>query len=188
MPMSVRTADERDGLGEAAFLKIDRCAGPAFLGALLLVNARGEPVEFTYSRIETPFSELWRADDLRRFATRQLAVALLSHCPRVPRVLLCLADEVDRDLFEREVEVSVPVCRMARAKHPASATAAPGHSMPPAASAEPFWISEAPAADSDVTRLLHELSSRGLTVEPFDRASRGLREVYEESPSAGKAP
>lgn len=118
MPIPFRTAaaDDLDALGEAGFPRIEYCAaGPSYLGALLLVNARGEPVEFTYSRVETPFAVLWRLDDVRRFAARTLTVSLLSRCPRVPRLLLCLAEDVERELFEQDVQLSVPTCRVARA-------------------------------------------------------------------------
>lgn len=189
MPIPFRTAaaeDELDALGEAGFLKIDYCAvGPSYLGALLLVNARGEPVEFTYSRVETPFAVLWRPDDVRRFAARTLAVSLLSLCPRVPRLLLCLAEEVERELFEQDVQLSVPTCRVARA---VGATPVTNRAAlaPPAPTADLFWLSGTPPAESEPARLLHELTRRGFDIEPFDRASRGLREVY-GSPAGGDA-
>jgi hypothetical protein len=41
-----------------------------------------------------------------------------------------------------------------------------------------FWFPGKPAEDSIELRLLRLLTSRGLLLEPFERASIGLREVY----------
>ena len=55
MPIPYRDADDLDELGTVGYLKIEPVAGgPGYLGALFLLNARGEPLEFTYNRIDTP--------------------------------------------------------------------------------------------------------------------------------------
>src|ERR1051325_11650422 len=54
VPIPFRDQDERDEWGTAAYLRLtldpDR---PGYRGALFQINARGEPVEFTYNRVET---------------------------------------------------------------------------------------------------------------------------------------
>lgn len=185
MPIPYREADGVEELGEAAFLKIDPSpTGQGYVGALFLINARGEPVEFTYSRVEVPHAVLWQAGDARRFAARKLAASLLSLCPRVPRVLLCLAEDVERELFLRDVQLSLAVCLVAPAAESGAPTASSEIEGPPTPrAADVFWLSERPAEVSNAMRLLHELTSRSLVLEPFGRASRGLREVY--GPVAG---
>ena len=180
MPIPFREADGEDELGEAGFFKIDRYAGGStYLGALLLINARGEPIEFTYGRVDVPHDVLWRPIDARRFAARKLAVSLLSMCPKVPRVLLCLAEDVERELFSRDVQLSLPVGLVAPAVGAGPSNANTDFDPPSAAyAADLFWVPDRPAEDSSAVRLLHELTSRSLVVEPFGRASRGLREVY----------
>lgn len=185
MPIPFHEADGTEAFGEAAFLKIDHSpAGTHYAAGLLLINALGEPIEFTYGRIDVPYETLWRRSDARRFAARRLAVSLLSLCPRVPLLLLCLDDEVERDLFSTEVQLSVPVCIVTRTAEDelraditglgvSETTRAPGL----------FWISAPPAEDSRAARLMRELTLRSLVVEPFERATRGLREVY--APVAG---
>ena len=42
----------------------------------------------------------------------------------------------------------------------------------------PRWVSGRPQHDLIERRLLYELTSRGLLVEPFERAAIGRREVY----------
>jgi len=74
VPVPFRDEADPDRFGSAAFLRIVPADdGDAVLGALFLVNARGEPVEFTYNRLEIVQRFLWRADDLRRHAARRLA-------------------------------------------------------------------------------------------------------------------
>src|SRR2546422_1064304 len=116
MPIPYRDADDLDELGTAGYLKIEPTAnGSGYLGALFLINARGEPVEFTYNRIDTPHTFLWRQDDLRRHATRKLTASLFSLCPKTPRLLPCLAKEIGSELFCQDLQISIPVCRIAPA-------------------------------------------------------------------------
>jgi hypothetical protein len=167
-------------LGPAAFLKFEPgSSGSELLAALFLVSARGEPIEFAYNRIETPHTFLWRPTDLRRHVERKLTASLLDSCERTPSILLCLADEVGSELFCQDIHVSVPVGRIG---DPLQAT--------PHAAAEfrelldelpnlhVFWYPSSPAADSVERRLFANLASHGLLLEPFERASLGLREVY----------
>ena len=57
MPVPFRDDAEIKALGLAAYLKMER-DGSGYRGALFLVNARGEPVEFTYTRVEIPHTFL----------------------------------------------------------------------------------------------------------------------------------
>ena len=181
MPIPFRDADEIEELGHAAYLRIVAMPdGSGRLGALFTVNARGEPVEFTYNRIDTPHAFLWRADDVLRFAARKLTASLLELCPEAPRLILCRAEEVGSEVFGREIRVSVPVCRVAPTVKPASHWAS---EAPDAIEADEllnlFWIPAKPPDDAPERRLLNELVARGLALEPFDRALRGLSEAYQ---------
>ncbi len=180
MPVPFRDAEDVEELGSAGFLKIDLALETgSCTGALFLINARGEPLEFTYNRIETPHTFLWRQEDIRRHAARKLTVSLLSTCQRVPRLIMCLADEVHNELFGNEIHLSIPVCRIAS---PMQAT--PHSSLEvqdEAEGPEPlhlFWFPGKPSDESIEHRLLSRLATRGLLLEPFERALVGLREVY----------
>jgi len=187
MPVPYRDADELEELGTAAYLKIEPSSiSSGYLGALFLINARGEPVEFTYNRIETPHTFLWRQDDIRQYATRKLTTSLLSLCPKTPRLILCLAEEVASELFCQEIQVSIPVCRLAPAM---KATPYSGRerqqTLQAPESMNLFWFPGKPQDDSIELQLLRELTSRGLLLESFERASIGLREVYRPKDSRG---
>jgi len=180
MPIPYRDADELEELGTAGYLKIEPlAAGSGFIGALFLINARGEPIEFTYNRIETPHTFLWRQDDIRRHAARRLTASLLSLCPRTPRLILCLAEEVGSELFCQDIHIAITVCRIAPAIKAISYSGA--EIQDTIESAEPmnlFWYPSKPPEESIESKLLRELTIRGLLIEPFSRASIGLQEVY----------
>jgi hypothetical protein len=180
MPIPYRDADELEELGTAGYLKIEPLsAASGFLGALFLINARGEPIEFTYNRIETPHTFLWRQEDILRHAARRLTASLLSLCPRTPRLILCLAEEVGSELFCQDIQVAIPVCRIASAIKAVSYSGA--EIQDNIESSEPmnlFWYPGKPSEDSLESKLLHELTHRGLLTEPFSRAAIGLKEVF----------
>jgi hypothetical protein len=180
VPIPFQDPADVETLGAAGFLKLlPSVSTTGYCGALFLINARGEPLEFAYNRVEIPNTFLWRKADLRRHAERRLITSLFSVCGRTPRLLLCLAQEVDGELFSQEVRVSLPVGRIS----PALQTTAQAdiEEAGTAEAPEPlhlFWFPQAPAEGSEERRLLEHLRSHGLLLEPFERAIIGLREVF----------
>lgn len=176
MRVRYRDQDEIDDLGRAAFLRIGRIADRSgYVGGLLTINARGEPLEFTYNHVETPQSTLWRAHDLRRSAVRQLAASLLETVSLPPEVVLCLALKSMDDLFRLDIDLASPICLV------------PGIPGVPDAGDDVDlvgealrWLPEEPSPTSGPRRLVTELERRGLLLEPFERAGAGLREVFAE--------
>lgn len=180
MPVAFRDVADVDGLGSAAFLRVVPAAeGDAFLGALFLVNGRGEPVEFTYNRLEIVQRFLWRADDLRRHAARRLTGSLFEVCPRIPAVILCLAEEAPAELFSEDIGVELPTGRLAEQSAVIGQSALESRELVEAAlPLQIFWNGSVPG-DGEVARtLVDHLAERGLLMEPFDRALVGLHEVY----------
>lgn len=176
MPIPFRDADEIDELGLAGYLVIGPSPdGRGHAGALFVINARGEPQEFTYSRLELPESSLafWRPPDVRRYVERSLTAALLDACPVEPLLLLARAEETQPDLFRRDIVVETPVVRVAPKPSPEPDE---GENV---ARLELAWYPAAPRPDSPVRRLIDALTARGLLMEPFERADRGLNEVYD---------
>jgi len=188
MPVPFRDAEDIDQLGAAAYLKIDTdSGGQVRRGALFFINARGEPLEFTYSRVEAPNTFLWRKEDLRSYANRKLVTSLLGTATKTPTLVICLADEVPHELFCNQIHLSVPVCRLA------SSLKATAHSSQETEAtidtAEPlhvFWFPGQPPTGSIEGNLLTSLASRGLLLEPFQRALIGLREVFPDDESAAQ--
>ncbi|MBI4544760.1 MAG: hypothetical protein HY703_06180 [Gemmatimonadetes bacterium] len=180
MPIHFRDAEQIESLGSAGFLRfLPLDNDGTYLGALFLVNARSEPLEFSYNRIDVPQRFLWRKQDLRRHIARRLAASLFEICPRVPSVLLCLADEVEVELFSEELELSVPAARLAAGTSPVGQAA--GEEREVLSEDEPvqvFWIGGRPPDEAPARRMVLRLAARGLLIEPFERAATGLREVY----------
>jgi len=180
VPIPFRDADDIEELGSAAFLKLERSeSGAAYLGALLLINARGEPLEFTYNRVDLPRTFLWREADLRRHAERTLTASLLMLAAGAPRLLLALADEVGSELFSLDIEVSVPVGRIGRPAELSATAEREGLEIVDAP--EPvhvFWHPRPPEGASPERRLFARLHRHGLLLEPFERALIGLHEAY----------
>jgi hypothetical protein len=179
-----RDAAELEAGGTAAYLRVvpGRTTSER-LGGLLQVNAKGEPVEFTFGTIQVPRGPLWRAGDAERGGMRSLTISLFQTSQRSPLLLLCLAREVPPELFRDEIQVVLPVCRLAGGVDAAQLD--DGEVDEPAA--EPtlhlFWRPGPPPPESPARRLVDALARRGLLLEPFDRIPAGLRAALEESPA-----
>jgi hypothetical protein len=175
-----KDAAELDAGGTAAFLRLVHGDGERRRGAALFqVNARGAPIEFTYNRLDLPSGALWRPEQLEREGAKALARSLFEAARRTPLVLLCLADEVDAALLAEDLEVQIPVCRVA-----VEATGEPFDttSVEPVvssgATAHLFWRPALPTAESPPRRLVRTLAARGLLLEPFERALAGFHEAF----------
>jgi len=93
--------------------------------------------------------------------------------------MFCLADEVEPELFAEELEVSIPVARIAKGLAVVGQAGTEEQELLEAE--EPlqlFWQGRQPEAGSPERLLVERLASRGLLLEPFDRAGVGLGEVY----------
>lgn len=132
-----------------------------WFGALFIMNARGEPVEFTHARVRAPQALLWRPDDLRARCQSSLCASMFDLCPVIPDIILCLDAEASPDLFTRYLKVKIPV----------------GFVTSDASISE---LSMEISSDSIAGRLSECLSKRELLLEPFERALVGLGEVYSD--------
>ena len=151
-----------DNPGNAGYLKFVFYPDKnIWFGALFIMNARGEPVEFTHARVRAPQALLWRPDDLRTRCQSSLCASMFDVCPVTPDIILCLATEVNPDLFTRYLNVKIPV----------------GFVALDGSISE--WSMEI-SSDSIVSRLSECLSKHELLLEPFERALVGLGEVYSD--------
>ena len=191
MSIPFKDAAEMEAGGTAAFLRLlpgshDR----ERRGAILQVNGRGSPVEFTYNRTDLPATALWRPDQLQREAAKTLVASLFEATRRTPLVLLCLAAEIPPALFLEDLEVQIPVCRVALEADLGPTTGSGGVEdvLSGGRSVHLFWRPQLPAAQSPPRRLVTSLSGRGLLLEPFDRMLAGLDEAFGPDPPLEGAP
>lgn len=179
MPVPFRDLRDEEGLGLAGYLRfVTEDDGRGIRGALFLVNARGEPVDFAFSRIDLPASFLWRAGEAKRQAVASLAAVLFQACPKTPSLLLALSHEVHPRVFTEDLLVEVPLCRITEGDnvpYPA------GESMETLSdTVHLFWVGQVPDGEGPGRRLLEALHGRQLTIEPFERAARGIDEAFRE--------
>lgn len=178
MSVPFRDAAELEAGGTAAYLRVtpgrtrsERLAG------LLQVNAKGEPVEFTFSTVHVPSGALWRAGDAERGGLRSLTTSLFQASQRSPLLVLCLAREFPPELFRDELEVLVPVCRLAADADVAELDRGEVAERAAEPAIHLFWRPGPPAPQSPARRLLASLARRGILLEPFDRIPAGLQEA-----------
>jgi hypothetical protein len=181
VPIPFSDGDAYETLGSAAYLKLEPSPDNACcLGGLLVITARGEPLEFGYNRVRVPQPFLWRAVDLRRHVQRRLVASLLSVCSQQPRLLLCLQGEIGHALFGEDIKLELPVARIAVPESTARRVDTETGEVF-ADDTQPTQIAwqPAPPADGSPERALFEhLAAKGLLVEPFERTIAGLHEAF----------
>lgn len=166
MPITFQNSTNDDPISAAGYLKfLPRATRDTWLGALFIMNARGEPVEFVHSRVRAPRSVMWRAADLELRCLESLCTSMFQACPVVPDILLCLDREVGPSLFGERICLEMPVARISLDESTGEIVSE--------------WVVE-PPHNSAQCRLLDSISDRGLLLEPFERAEVGLREVYKD--------
>ena len=182
MSIPFRSASDEDSRA-AAFLRVIRDEAGAYDGALFVMNAKGEPLEFVYSRIETPRTLLWRRHDLKRRAARELATALFTAATSRPAVIFAKADEVEPGFFVTEIETPVATCRVASQMASVSTAGDEQGEDMDVEGLHLLWSSGSPQEGSAERALVESLQSAGLLTEPFERAEAGLREARGEDVS-----
>jgi hypothetical protein len=179
MPVPFRDLRDEEGLGLAGYLRfVTEDGGRGIRGALFLVNARGEPVDFAFSRIDVPASFLWRPGEAKRQAVASLAAVLLKACPKTPSLLLALSNEVHPGVFTEDVLVEVPLCRITEADNVPYSEGESSETL--SDTVRLVWVGQVPKGEGPARRLLEALHGRQLTIEPFERAGRGIDEAFRE--------
>ncbi|MHB9025113.1 MAG: hypothetical protein ACYC7E_13230 [Armatimonadota bacterium] len=187
MPIPFHDADEIAQLGMAAFLHIAPPVpgGAQRHGAVLLINARGEPMEFGYNRVELMQSALWRDVDREQAVIRRLAISLFEAITLTPALLLCRADVVGPHVFGETggLSLAIPLVRLAPAQALIGYVGSEAHQNlemvdehGECIDTRLYWTPAAPSGPA--ADLFDRLAARGLLLEPFARAQEGLREVY----------
>jgi hypothetical protein len=163
-----RRANDFDTAGTAAYLRIDTSRSQRYRAALLQINARGEPVEFTCAEVDVPDGPLWREGDARHRAIAELVSALMQAAQRLPLLILALANELPEGTFRDHLRMEVPTCTVA----------GPIEGLGP--EIQVSWVTTVPGQLSPARRLLDALVERRLAMEPFDRTLAGLIDCQPE--------
>ena len=174
MPIEFHDAEAVELLGFAAFLHVE-FEGEVAYGALLFINARGEPQEFVFTHLELLSEVLWRNADRETGAARRLCASLFASATLAPRFLLFGAEAIAPELFGAQggISLAIPAGGVARAASDEGFETFDGQGEMIGTRVD--WNGDAP--DGELLGLLVE---RGLVWEPFERAARGLREAFGE--------
>lgn len=177
MSIPFRDLREEAPSGLIGFLRfIEEEGGRGLRAALFLVNSRGEPLDFSFARVDVHASFLWRQGEAHRLAVASLARTLFIAAANVPQLLVTLAVEVPPAVFTEDMGVAIPLCRVAEASALAYGAAESIEELPDAQHI--FWVGVPPEPDSVARCLLDALVARQGLLEPFERAARGLQEAY----------
>ena len=178
MPIPFVDLDEEEHSGIAGYLRfVDEPEGKGIRGALFLMSTRGEPLEFTFTRIDVRSGVLWRAGEAKRQAVVSLTKTLFDAANRVPDLLIALAEETPVRLFSEDLEVRVPVCLVA-AQDP-EPMAVTENAQRISDSTILVWVNGWPTPNGTPARIVEILGGRQLLLEPFDRAALGLQEAFD---------
>jgi hypothetical protein len=161
-------------IGYLKFVEEDASRG--IRGALFLVNSRGEPIDFSFARVDVHASFLWRSGESRRQAVVALSRTLFTAANSVPHLLVALAEEVPAAVFTQDLAVAIPICRIAGPTALAYASTESMEELPGAQHI--FWVGPPPGTGSDARGLLDALVARQGLLEPFERVTLGLQEAF----------
>ena len=180
MPIPFNDLAEDLGLGLAGYLRFEEEPnGRGMRGALFMTTSRGEPIEFSFTRIDVAASFLWRAGDAIRHAVASLSKVLFEACSKQPALILALAEEVAPQVFSEDLHVGIPICRVSSLGASIHAPTEIPENVTDTLSL--IWVGEQPDAESSTRRLLEALRVRQLLTEPFERASVGIEEGFSGS-------
>jgi hypothetical protein len=149
--------------GCAAYLDVIAGQGGVLLGALLLVDRRGRPLEFVHNRTDPPGGWMWPNELQVKACAAAIAHSLFDACRREPDLVLCKRTLGPNDFLRTQLAPSIPMLVIW--------AAAEGE-------IHWEWVNDPPTPGMRSHALAPELESRGFLFEPFHRIVRGLRELY----------
>ena len=169
MPVPYRKTPRAAEVGCAAYLDVAWLpATRTFYGGLLLMDGKGQPLEFVHNTLIAPSGFLWPEEKMRPLAIAALCRSLFDACRSEPDLLVCLVTLGTPEFCRMELAPAVPFAQVAPARG----------EMP----AEWNWVNDPPPTGMRATVLYQELMRRGFTMEPFDRLKEALHLVYRQAP------
>jgi len=180
MPVPYRRTPRAAEVGQAAYLDIVWLgADRVFYGGLLIIDGKGQPLEFVHNQVAAPLeAQLITSDESAsgllwpERMVRQIGIPLLTHslfdaCRREPDLLVCLPTLGTPEFCSAEIAPSLPFAQVVP----------PQDDLP----MEWNWINTPPSSAMRATILSQELVRRGFTIEPFERLQDALRLVYPQA-------
>ena len=115
MPVPYRKLPRAAQEGVAAFVDVVRArTARQIVGALLLIDGRGQPLEFVHNVVDVPGGFLWPEDKVRAVGTTVLVHSLFDACQREPDLLVCRDTLGTPDFCRDELAPAIPFAQIAR--------------------------------------------------------------------------
>lgn len=149
--------------GCAAYLDVIPGQDGVLLGALLLLDRRGRPLEFVHNRTDPPGGWMWPGELQIKACLAAVAHSLFDACRREPDLVVCKRTLGPNDYLRSELAPSIPMV----------VVWATGDGK-----IQREWVNDPPTPGMRSHALAPELESRGFLFEPFHRILRGLRVLY----------
>src|SRR5579863_4573167 len=80
----------------------------AFYGGLLVIDGRGQPIEFVYNTVAAPSGFLWPAEQVASVGTASLSRSLFEACQCEPELLVCRESLGNPEYCKTGIAVSIP--------------------------------------------------------------------------------
>lgn len=168
MPVPYRKTPRAAEVGQAAYLDILwSLSNRTFYGGLLVIDGKGQPLEFVHNTLAAPTGLLWSPNKVQQMGVPLLAHSLFDACRREPDLLVGLPSLGSPEFCSAEIAPAVPFAQIML----------PREDLP----AEWNWINTPPSSGMRAAILAQELVRRGFFVEPFERLREALRLVYPEA-------
>lgn len=165
MPVPYRKSPRSIATHSAAYLDVLWIRSEqTFYGALLLIDSRGQPLEFVHNTLSAPTGFLWPEEQVRVQGVAALSHSLFEACQREPEILVCNDSLGAPEFCRMELAPSIPFVQVVDT----------GDDSPVAWN----WMNDPPTAGMAASSLSDELRVRGFALEPFSRIRQGLRELY----------
>ena len=178
MPIPFRDLGEGEPSGVAGFLRfIDEPDGRGIRGALFIMSARGEPIEFTFTRINLRSGVLWRPGHARSRSVYALTRALFESASNRADVIFSLAEETPPAVFSDNIRPEIPLCRVASKDSAAVAPSEKAQRLSECLIL--YWTNGLPAPGSVTAQTVELLGQRQLLIEPFERVAQGIQEAFD---------
>ncbi len=178
MPIPFRDLGEDEPSGVAGFLRfIDEPDGRGIRGALFIMSARGEPIEFTFTRINLRSGVLWRPGHARSRSISALTKALFESASNQADVVFSLAEETPPAVFSDNIRPEIPLCRVASKDSTAVVPSEKAQRL--SESLILYWTNGLPHPGSVTAQTMELLGQRQLLIEPFERAALGIQEAFD---------
>ena len=177
MPVPFQDIGAGDSPARIAYLRfVLEDDGVGIRGCLFLISGQGDPLEFSFTRVELPSGPLWSQAQAHRRAVAELANALFQAGRLQPDVVFCPWSETPEGVFSEDIDARIPVCRVRFS--PDGDSPESGSRLPGSQAVSLCWANGLTADDPITGRLTPYLSDHHRLLEPFKRAGLGLEEAY----------